>query len=142
MALIDEEVIKDNENNKLSEINCKLCNKKINNDSPILLCESCFNATTQESLDKIKDNIIKIKLELEKIETSIKQINIDYKKDNIHIVLKNKLEIDLLNLEAIKQKINIDLETNKKAFIINQIQANDLRKIQNWASFDIIKLEE
>ena len=39
----------------------------------------------------------------------------------------NKLQIDLLNFEAIKKKLMIDKELNEKAFVINQEQANQIR---------------
>ena len=39
----------------------------------------------------------------------------------------NKLQIDLLNFEAIKKKLMIDKELNEKVFVINQEQANQIR---------------
>ena len=47
----------------------------------------------------------------------------------------NKLQIDLLNFEAIKKKLMIDKELNEKAFVINQEQANQIRSKLKWSLF-------
>ena len=47
----------------------------------------------------------------------------------------NKLQIDLLNFEAIKKKLMIDKELNEKSFTINQEQAKKIRSELKWSLF-------
>ena len=47
----------------------------------------------------------------------------------------NKLQIDLLNFEAIKKKLMIDKELNEKSFTINQEQSNKIRSELKWSLF-------
>lgn len=141
MLLIDEDLEeKDKEevDNKFNH--CKKCNKNINSKSIIFFCEICFNEIIKESLDKIKINLIKIVEEKKKINQIILQINKDLKNDKLNLIILNKLEIDLLNFNAILNKLEIDHKLNKEAFILNQVQANNVRKLQNWTLFDIVKI--
>ena len=141
MALIDDEIFDKEEPAKKEKPICQDCKNEIDENSPILLCEQCFNARTKETLEKIKTNILEISNKLKMIDESIEKINKDLEIDNLHIVVRNKLEIDLLNLEAIKKKLLIDKELNYEAFVTNQHQANKIRKISNWILFDIIEFE-
>ena len=128
MSLIDIEP-KDIESSKKDFETCKDCNKKINNNSFILLCEDCFNKNINETLNKIKENLIKINTDIKNIEASMNKIkNSLYSENKSHLIILNKLEIDLMNLEAIRKKLIIDKELNESAFVINQKQANKIRE--------------
>ena len=58
----------------------------------------------------------------------------------LNLIVVNKLEIDLLNFKAILDKLEIDHKLNKDAFYLNQNQANNVRKLQNWTLFDIVEI--
>lgn len=146
MSLIDKEINlnKDQENNanQNSDLLCKDCNKKINKDSFILLCEDCFNKSITTTLNQIKENIIKINIEIKQVEDQIHKIQALFASEQKpHIMIINKLQIDLLNFEAIKKKLLIDKEVNEKAFVINQEQANKIRSELKWSLFNPIPLE-
>lgn len=142
MSLIDDENFnkKNNERKDVENLSCKECNKEINNNSPILLCEDCFNKSVLDILNKIKNNLGQIEEEIKKIENTILKIKEDLNKKNLHIIVINKLEIDLMNFEAIKKKLIIDKELNELAFKVNQIQANKLRKELNWTLFSLVEV--
>ncbi len=138
MSLIDKDI----DLTKNEDILCKDCNKKISKDSFILLCEDCFNKSITNALNKIKENIIKINIEIKQVETQIYKIQgILLNKNKEHIMIINKLEVDLLNFEAIKKKLIIDKELNERAFILNQEQANKIRTEMKWSLFNPIQLE-
>ncbi|WP_022935279.1 hypothetical protein ACJA28_00820 [Mesomycoplasma moatsii] len=142
MSLIDDENFnkKNNEIKNIENLSCKECNKEISNNSPILLCEDCFNKSVLDILNKIKNNLGQIEEEIKKIENTIFKIKEDLNKKNLHIIVTNKLEIDLMNFEAIKKKLIIDKELNELAFKVNQIQANKLRQELNWTLFSLVEI--
>lgn len=143
MALIDHEVESKDKNNKPQEVVCRDCNKKLKDDSFILLCEDCFNKSIELTLNKIRENLIKMQEDLKYVENSIIQIkNLLNSKEEHHLMVINKLEIDLMNFEAVKKKILIDKELNEKAFSVNQIQANKVREQLKWSLFNLIELED
>lgn len=144
MSLIDKEINlnKENSKNQTNDVICKECNKKINKDSFILLCEDCFNKSITNTLNQIKENIIKINIEIKQVENQIYKIRGLFATDpKPHIMIINKLQIDLLNFEAIKKKLIIDKELNEKAFVINQEQANKIRSELKWSLFNSVPLE-
>lgn len=144
MSLIDEDFSPKKETeNQEQELECKICKSKIDVNSPILLCENDFNKTITGTLNNIKINVYKIRGELEKVNTTLNTINLELENNkNIHIIAKNKLEIDKLNFEALKKKLKIDLKLNYDAFELNQQQANSLREIMKWTKFAHASLED
>lgn len=132
MSLLDKE-IEQNKSREENENVCQLCKLSKNNISiEIRTCENCFGIQLNMALNKIEENIKQIKEEIAKIEKFINDVNDLLSKDqNLSLVVINKAEIDLLNATSTIGKLKIDLETNKKAYKINQIQANKFRKQQN-----------
>ena len=146
MSLIDKEINlnknTENNQNQTSDLLCKDCNKKISKESFILLCEDCFNKSITNTLNHIKENIIKINIEIRQVEAQIYKIQGVFSSEpKLHIMIINKLQIDLLNFEAIKKKLMIDKELNEKAFVINQEQANKIRSELKWSLCTPIPLE-
>lgn len=141
MSLIDQDLEDKNNDEIDNKFNqCKKCKKNLNSKTIILFCEFCFNELIKESLDNIKTNLIKIIEEKKKINQILSKINQDLKNDKLNLIVVNKLEIDLLNFKAILDKLEIDHKLNKDAFYLNQNQANNVRKLQNWTLFDIVKI--
>lgn len=142
MSLLDQEIKpkKTKQNNK--ENVCDLCKQekeKLNKE--IQTCEDCFGIQLNMALNKIQENIKNIKDEIVKIENFIKEVNnILANNKNISLIMQNKAEIDLLNATSTIGKLKIDLETNRKAYEINQIQANKFRKANNWKEIDIVTI--
>lgn len=141
MSLIDETIL--NEDNKKKE--CKKCGKELISTSPILLCETHFNEEVFETLKRIKLNIEVIKVEIKKIKHNLDLIFKESTKDHPgfnKIVIKNKIEIDKRNFEALLKKFEIDLELNEWAFAANQRQSNELRKSFGWKEIKPISIHE
>lgn len=144
MALIDHDVKEqEKKNNQTQEVVCSDCGRKLNNNSFILLCEECFNKSISTTMNKIKENLMKMEEDLKYVENSILQIkSLLNSNEKHHVMVLNKLEIDLMNFEAVKQKILIDKELNEKAFNLNQIQANKVREEMKWSLFNVVKLQD
>lgn len=138
MALIDEIGKENIEEKETSEKKCSICNVKTNTvNTELKICEACFNTQVNDALKKIDENLFKIKQEMTRIHQFSEELKKIMGREDIHLIIKNKAEIDLMNAEATLLKLKIDLDTNTKAYFVNQRQANEFRKINRWELFEI-----
>ncbi len=134
MALIDN-----TENNQITT--CIKCKDNQLPDKPIVLfCESCFKDDIDLALNQIKEQVAKFYADIKKIDDSISKIK-DEIKSKPNDVLNNKYEIDIISLEAVREKILIDIKTNKKAYILNQEFANKIRENCKWKTVAITSID-
>lgn len=141
MSLIDETIL----NKEGDKRECKKCGKELSPTSPVLLCEDHFNEEIIESLKRIKLNIEVIKVEIKKIKHNLDILFKESTKEHpgfSKIVIKNKIEIDKRNFEALLKKFEIDLELNEWAFSTNQRQSNELRKSLGWKEVKPVSIHE
>ena len=130
MPLIDE-IGPSNNQPKDNTRQCVDCKKNLPSELDVNICESCFNQKVENTLVEIKKNITYIKIKIAEVTNTINKINFDLTNKNLHIVYANRYRIDLLNFDALHRKLLIDLETNIKGYELNQIQANDFRKVNH-----------
>lgn len=138
MALIDEIGNEKKQKENKDDYKCSVCSIFSHNvNVELKICESCFNKELTEALKKIDQNIYEINQEIIKVHHFKNQLDNVLNDSEVHLIVKNKAEIDLINVESALLKFQIDLNANKKAYVLNQEQANKFRKQNNWELYDI-----
>ncbi|MBR3832099.1 MAG: hypothetical protein IKJ72_00490 [Mycoplasmataceae bacterium] len=125
MSLIDE----NNNNNK--ENKCIVCNNIFLSSFIFPLCQNCFEKDVKKSLKLIEKQLNDFVEKQKQINNLYSKLNDEISK-NKNIELKYKYQMDLLNLEATKRKIEIDIEINKKALELNKEHAKEIKTKMNW----------
>ncbi|MBR2998923.1 MAG: hypothetical protein IKF44_00845, partial [Mycoplasmataceae bacterium] len=95
------------------------------------LCQNCFEKDVKKSLKLIEKQLNDFVEKQKQINNLYSKLNDEISK-NKNIELKYKYQMDLLNLEATKRKIEIDIEINKKALELNKEHAKEIKTKMNW----------
>lgn len=124
MSLIDQE--KQNKENK-----CVACNNFFSSSFIFPLCKNCFEKDVKKSLKIIEKQLNDFIEKQKQINDLYSKLNDEIKKGK-NIELKYKYQIDLLNLEATKRKIEIDIDINKKVLELNKQHAKEIKTKMGW----------